>query len=64
MVIVKMVLHNDQNVKGGKSLKCGELLQGMNAQSEKIATCRHCKVTLCGHMGSDTSHLKHHLEDL
>jgi len=45
-----------------KSKVWKELLQGMNAQGEKIATCKHCKVTLVAKPGSGTSHFKRHLD--
>ena len=51
-----------QRKRRKKSKVWKELLQGMNAQGEKIATCKHCKVTLVAKPRSGTSHLKRHLD--
>ena len=58
--VVQGLLHKRRK----KSKVCGELLQGMNAQGEKIPTCKHCKVILCANPRSSTSHLKCHCIDV
>ncbi|KAL2899832.1 Zinc finger BED domain-containing protein RICESLEEPER 4 [Bienertia sinuspersici] len=39
-----------------------ELEEGINAQGERIAKCKHCSVELSAHRDRGTSHLKRHLD--
>ncbi|XP_048493043.1 zinc finger BED domain-containing protein RICESLEEPER 2-like [Beta vulgaris subsp. vulgaris] len=39
-----------------------ELIEGKNAQGERIATCNHCNLELSAQRDYGTSHLKRHLE--
>jgi len=52
--------HQHKRKKRSKVL--GELEQGENAQGEKTATCKHCKVVMIANPNSGTSHLKGHLD--
>ena len=39
-----------------------ELVEGKNAEGERIATFTHCRAVLIAHRGAGTSHLRRHLE--
>uniref|UniRef100_A0A7C8YD19 BED-type domain-containing protein n=1 Tax=Opuntia streptacantha TaxID=393608 RepID=A0A7C8YD19_OPUST len=50
------------NIKERRSKVWRDLEQGKNAQGEKTATCKHCKVVMTANPNSGTSHLKRHLD--